>query len=181
MLRSVLKKDLDNGCVLIKIVKKMKKIYVFIAILCMVPALAQTHELVNHKGEKIEVNYSKLEQNVLSFYYPGSLEENKISKYAVQTLIDKKTGATQTVSSKIDIKDNNDFRSVVFLEESETKGLTKGETIQVFFGRNKGFSNYDLIAMKKRRLQEKAAQKGSPFVVIVSESYDDTKAVLYHY
>ncbi|MEY4964325.1 MAG: hypothetical protein RLZZ323_1644 [Bacteroidota bacterium] len=45
----------------------------------------------------------------------------------------------------------------------------------------KGVSEHDLTAMKKRRLQEKAAQKNSPFVVILSESFDEIKGVLYHY
>ncbi len=159
----------------------MRKVYVVLTILFAVSMSAQTHELLKHNGEKIEINYNKTVNNLVYFSTPTSFEENKISKYAVKSITDKATGSIQIISSKIDVVNKEKFREVVFLKESETKGLTKGETIQVFFGRNKGFSNYDLIAMKKRRLQEKAAQKGSPFVVIVSESYDDTKAVLYHY
>ena len=99
----------------------------------------------------------------------------------MHSITNKVTGSTQIISSKIDVKDKNGFREIVFLKESETAGLKKGEAISVFFGRTKGFSDYDLVTMKKRRLQEKAAQKGSPFLVITSESYDETKAVLYYY
>ncbi|WGK94958.1 MULTISPECIES: hypothetical protein [Flavobacterium] len=152
-----------------------------ITILFFLPLFSQTHEIVKHNGERIGVNYNKLQQDVISFYFPNSLEENKISKYAVNSVIDTKTGVSQIVSSKIDIKDKKDFRDVVFLKESQVMGLTKGETITVFLGRIKGLSEHDLTAMKKRRLQEKAAQKSSPFVVILSESYDEIKAVLYRY
>jgi hypothetical protein len=61
------------------------------------------------------------------------LEENKISKYAVNSVIDTKTGVSQTVSSKIDVKYKKDFRDVVFLKESQVMGLTKGEIITVFW------------------------------------------------
>ncbi|MEY4964355.1 MAG: hypothetical protein RLZZ323_1674 [Bacteroidota bacterium] len=152
-----------------------------IAILFFLPVFSQTHEIVKHNGEKIGVNYNKLQQDVISFYFPSSLEENKISKYAVHSVVDTKTGISQTVSSKIDIKDKKDFQDVVFLKESQVIGLTKGESITVFLGRIKGISEHDLTAMKKRRLQEKAAQKRSPFIVVFSESYDEIKAVLYHY
>jgi hypothetical protein len=91
------------------------------------------------------------------------------------------SGNTQSISPKIDIKNKNSFREVVFLKEFETIGLKKGEDISVFMGRNKGFSHHDLVQTKNRRLQEKAAQKGSSFVVITSELYDETKATLYYY
>nr|WP_314866738.1 hypothetical protein [uncultured Flavobacterium sp.] len=159
----------------------MKKVGVVLTALFTVSMSAQTHELVKHNGEKKGINYSKTEHNLVCFSNTNSLEESKISKYAVQSIIDKVTGSIQIISSKIDVKDKDGFRDVLFLKESETMGLRKGETISVFFGRTKGFSDYDLVTMKKRRLQEKAAQKGSPFLVITSELYDETKAVLYYY
>lgn len=159
----------------------MRKVYVVLTVLFAVSMPAQTHDLLKHNGEKTEINYNKTANNLVYFSIPNSFEENTVSKYAVQSLTDKSTGKIQMISSKIDIKDKNQFRNVVFLKESETKGLKKGEAITVFFGRTKGFSDYDLGEMKKRRLQEKAVQKNSPFIVIISESYDETKAVLYHY
>ncbi len=159
----------------------MKKVGIVLAVLFAVSMSAQTHELVKHNGEKTGINYNKIEYNLVCFSTPNSSEENKISKYAVHSITNKATGSTQIISSKIDIKDKNRFRDIVFLKESETAGLKKGEAISVFFGRTKGFSDYDLVTMKKRRLQEKAVQKGSPFLVITSESYDETKAVLYYY
>jgi hypothetical protein len=159
----------------------MRKVYVVLTVFFTVSISAQTHELLKHNGEKTDVNYNKLEENLIYFSNPNSLEENKICKYAVQSLIDKTTGKSQIISSTINVKDKNQIKNIVFLKESETMGLKKGDAISVFFGRTKGYSYYDLVAMKKRRLQEKAAQKGSPFIVITSESYEETKAVLYYY
>lgn len=159
----------------------MIKAYVILTVFLTVSISAQTHELLKHNGEKIQINYNKTERNLVYFSIPNSLEENSVSQYAVQLLTDKTTGKSQIISSKIDIKDQNAFREVVFLKEFEIIGLKKGEAISVFLGRTKGYSHYDLVSMKKRRLQEKAAKKGSPFVVITSESYDETKAVLYYY
>jgi hypothetical protein len=51
----------------------------------------------------------------------------------VNSVIDTKTGVSQTVSSKIDVKYKKDFRDVVFLKESQVMGLTKGEIITVFW------------------------------------------------
>lgn len=159
----------------------MRKVYVVLTVLFAVSMPAQTHELLRHNGEKMEINYNKTVNNLVYFSTPTSFEENKISKYAVKSITDKATGSIQIISSKIDVDDKEKFREVVFLKESETMGLKKGEFITVFFGRTKGFSEFDLMAMKKRRLQEKAVQKNSPFIVIISESYDETKAVLYYY
>ena len=39
----------------------------------------------------------------------------------------------------------------------------------------------DLSVLKKKRLQEKAIQKGAVFIVITSETFDTTQADLYSY
>lgn len=154
-----------------------------IVLSCMVSFLmsAQTHDLVKHNGEKIAVNLVKQENNLVYFSKPNNTEIEKISKYAVASVTNKSNGEVTTISNKINCKDKTNYTEVVFLEQSQTIGLQKGESINSFFGVTKGQSDYDLKKMKKRRLQEKAASLKSPFVVIVSEKPDETKAVLYQY
>jgi hypothetical protein len=142
---------------------------------------AQTHDLVKHNGEKLTVNLIKQENNLVYFSMPNSYEVEKLSKYAVASVTKKSNNETTLVSNKITFTDKNSYEQVVFLDQSQTIGLKKGENISSFFGVTKGQSDYDLTKMKKRRLQEKAARNKSPFVVILSERPDETKAVLYNY
>ncbi|WP_229325783.1 hypothetical protein [Flavobacterium ammonificans] len=154
-----------------------------IVLSCMVSFFmsAQTHDLVKHNGEKMAVNLIKQETNLVYFSMPNSTEVEKISKYAVASLTNKSNGEVATISNRINCEDKANFNEVVFLEQSQTIGLKKGESINSFFGVTKGQADYDVKKMKKRRLQEKAASLKSPFVVILSEKPDETKAVLYQY
>ena len=70
---------------------------------------------------------------------------------------------------------------MIFLKNNEIDGLQKVAHISVFLGRPKGMSFNDLSVFKKKRLQEKAIQKGAVFIVITSETFDTTQADLYSY
>jgi hypothetical protein len=159
----------------------MRKACIILTVLFTVSVTAQTHELLKHNGEKLEINYIKTDQNLLHFSTPQDPQEHTISKFAVASVRNKSNGDIQTISSKAAMQDKKSFQNVVILKENETIGLQKGEAISCFFGINKGMAHYDLMEMKKRRLKEKASKKGSPFIVITSESNDETKALLYNY
>ena len=159
----------------------MRKACFILTVLFTVSVTAQTHELLKHNGEKLEINYIKTDQNLLHFSTSENSEEHTISKFAVASVRNKSNGAIQTISSKAAMEDKKAYKNVVFLKENETIGLQKGEAISCFVGVTKGMSHYDLMEMKKRRLTKKASKKGSPFIVITSESTDETKALLYNY
>ncbi len=159
----------------------MKKAISILSCIMSLIMTAQTHDLLKHNGEKLTINLIKQENNLVYFSIPNSYEVEKLSKYAVASLTKKSTNEITLVSNKITFTDKNSYKQVVFLDQSQTIGLQKGENISSFFGVAKGQSDYDLTKMKKRRLQEKAARNASPFVVILSERPDETKAVLYNY
>jgi hypothetical protein len=154
----------------------MRKVFVILAVLMAVSITAQTHEMVKHNGEKVLINYIKTDHNLICFSFPNASEEVKISSYAVQTLKEQSTGSIQVISSKMD-----NLKDVVFLKKNEVIGLKKVAHISVFLGRPKGIAFNDLIALKKKRLREKANQKGAAFVVITSETFDTIQADLYSY
>ena len=154
----------------------MRKVFVILAVLMAVSITAQTHEILKHNGEKVLINYIKTDTNLIYFSNPNSSEEVKISTYVVQSLTEKSTGKIQDVSSKL--KTN---KEVIFLKNNEIDGLQKIAHISVFLGRHKGMSFNDLSVLKKKRLQEKAIQKGAVFIVITSETFDTTQADLYSY
>lgn len=154
----------------------MRKVFVILAVLMAVSITAQTHEILKHNGEKVLINYIKTDTNLIYFSNPNSSEEGKISTYAVQSLTEKSTGKIQVVSSKMETN-----KEVIFLKINEIDGLQKVAHISVFLGRPKGMSFNDLSVLKKKRLQEKAIQKGAVFIVITSETFDTTQADLYSY
>lgn len=154
----------------------MRKVFVILAVLMAVSITAQTHEILKHNGEKVLINYIKTDTTLIYFSNPNSSEEVKISTYVVQSLTEKSTGKIQDVSSKL--KTN---KEVIFLKNNEIDGLQKVAHISVFLGRPKGMSFNDLSVFKKKRLQEKAIQKGAVFIVITSETFDTTQADLYSY
>ena len=154
----------------------MRKVFVILAVLMAVSITAQTHEILKHNGEKVLINYIKTDTNLIYFSNPNSSEEVKISTYVVQSLTEKSTGKIQVVSSKMETN-----KEVIFLKNNEIDGLQKIAHISVFLGRPKGMSFNDLSVLKKKRLQEKAIQKGAVFIVITSETFDTTQADLYSY
>lgn len=154
----------------------MRKVFVILAVLMAVSITAQTHEILKHNGERVLINYIKTDTNLIYFSNPNSSEEGKISTYAVQSLTEQSTGKIQVVSSKLEAN-----KEVIFLKNYEINGLQKVAHISVFLGRPKGLSFNDLSVLKKKRLQEKAIQKGAVFIVITSETFDTTQADLYSY
>ena len=159
----------------------MKKILVAIAVLLTAPLLAQTHEITKHNGEKLEVNFIKIKNNIIYYSVPESLVEKKISKYAVAQLNEKSKINSQIISEKIHATVKSDYNKVVVLRESETIGLKKGDTLNSFFGKIKGQSRLSLLEMGEKRLKENAALRGNQFIVILSNKTDNLKAVTYTY
>jgi hypothetical protein len=159
----------------------MKNILIAIAVLLTTPLFAQTHEIIKHDGEKLDVNFIKIENNFVYYSLPSSTEEKKVSKYAVAQLSEKSKNNSQNVTEKIYLKEKSDYKKVIVLKESETVGLKKSDDLTSFLGKIKGQSKLTLLEMGEKRLKENAALKGNPFIVIVSNKTDDLKAIAYTY
>lgn len=159
----------------------MKNILIAITVLLTTPLFAQTHEIIKHNGEKLDVNFIKIENNFVYYSLPSSMEEKKISKYAVDQLSEKSKNNPQIISEKKHLKEKSDYKKVIVLKESETAGLTKSDDLTSFLGKIKGQSKLTLLEMGEKRLKENAALKGNPFIVIVSNKTDDLKAIAYTY
>ena len=67
----------------------MKNLLTLLAILLTAQLFAQTHEIIKHDGEKLNVNFIKIESNLVYYTLPNSMEEQKISRYAVAQLNEK--------------------------------------------------------------------------------------------
>ncbi|MNX28150.1 hypothetical protein D3C86_582470 [compost metagenome] len=159
----------------------MKNLLTAIAVLFTAQLFAQTHEIIKHSGEKFDINFIKIEDNLLYYSLPASIEEKKISNYAVAQLNEKAKNNSQIISEKIHLTEKSDYKKVIVLKESETVGLKKVEDVTGFFGKMKGQSKLTLLEMGEKRLKENAALKGNPFIVILSNKTDDLKATAYTY
>jgi hypothetical protein len=160
---------------------KMKNILTVLVVLFTTSLMAQTHEIVKHNGEKLELNFIKSENNLLYYSNPTSFEEHKISAYAVAQLIEKSKNTPKSISENIQLNNKSDYKKVIVLKESETIGLKKTEEISSFIGKVKGQPDYVLNQMAEKRLKQKAASNGQPFIVIVSNDTENLKAITYTY
>ena len=142
---------------------------------------AQTHQIIKHNDEKINVNFIKIENNMIYYTFPESSEEKKISKYAVAQLNDKLNKSHPIAPQRIDITKKADYKKVIVLREAETIGLKKSDTLRVFSPKIKGESKLSSQEQGERRLKEKAALKGNPFIVIVSNKNEYLTAISYTY
>lgn len=159
----------------------MKNLLTTIVLLLTTQLFAQTHQIIKHNGEKLEVNFIKIEGNLVYYSLPASSEEHKISRYAVAQLNEKSKSNSQIISKKIDLTDISDFNKVIVLKESETIGLKKSNNLTGFLGKIKGETRWSMAEMGERRLKQNAAKKGNQFIVITSNKTDNLKAIAYTY
>ena len=159
----------------------MKNVITVIAVFFTAQLFAQTHEIVKHNGEKIEVNFIKIENNLLYYSLAKNSEEHKISRYAVAQLNEKAKSNSTIVSEKINFTVKSDYKKVIVIKESEAVGLKKSEDLRGYPGVAKGETRWSLTQMGENQLKKNAAQKGYQFIVITANTRDKLKAVAYTY
>ena len=159
----------------------MKNIIVAVFVLFTAQVFAQTHEIIKHNGDKLEVNYIKIENNLVYYALPNSMEEHKISRYAVAQLNEKAKNISTIVSEKILLVDNMDYKKVLILNESETIGLKKSENLKGYHSIGKGETRWSLAQIGEKQLKQNAAKKGYQFIVVTSNKKDNLKAIAYTY
>lgn len=159
----------------------MKNLLTVIAVLLTAQLFAQTHEIIKHDGEKLNVNFIKVEDNLVCYSLPNSMEELKISRYAINQLNEKAKNNSKIISEKIILTKKSDYKKVVVLKESETIGLKKSNNLTSYLEKAKGETRWSRSKMGENRLKQNAAQKGYQFIVITSNKTDILKAIAYTY
>ena len=159
----------------------MKNLITVIAVMFTAQFFAQTHEIIKHNGEKLNVNFVKIENNLVYYAHPNSIEQHKISRYAVAQVTEKSKSNSKVVSEKIIFSEKPDSEKVIVLKESETIGLKKVEDLIGHLNMAKGETRWSASEIGENRLKEKAASKGHQFILIVSNKIGNLKAVAYTY
>jgi hypothetical protein len=159
----------------------MKNLFLTLAFLLANIAISQTHEIVKHNGEKLDVNFIKSENDLVYYSFNGSAEEHKISKFAISKITNKQTKETKKISDKIVVDSKDDYKMVTVLPQDKTIGLKQVANFTGLATKSKGqppmVNNYHTTA----RIKSKLASNGYPFVSIVQKADGKYEAVAYAY
>ena len=172
--------------------KKMKKIItVLVLTLSALFSFAQTADkMKKHSGETLDVKVIKVNEETISYKYPGEDAEQTIGKFAVASITYGSSGRKEEITEKIVISDKGDWEKVQIITTiSQVVGLKKGEEVK---GKTAGLISYNTAgsADKKatKRLKEAAAELGAPFILLTSDKSDGfgvkqsmKKGVTYNY
>ena len=172
--------------------KKMKKIItVLVLTLSALFSFAQTADkMKKHSGETLDVKVIKVNEETISYIYPGEDAEQTIGKFAVASITYGSSGRKEEITEKIVISDKGDWEKVQIITTiSQVVGLKKGEEVK---GKTAGLISYNTAgsADKKatKRLKEAAAELGAPFILLTSDKSDGfgvkqsmKKGVTYNY
>ncbi len=159
----------------------MKNLFIAFTILFTTSLIAQTHQIIKHDGETMDINFIKTANNLVYYTLPQSAEEKTISKYAVAQLNEKSKSDSKIISEKIQLNGKSDYKKVVVLKKHQTIGLKESGIITSFYGGTKGESSLSFSDNGEKRLKQNAALKGSAFIVILSNKPKDLKAAIYTY
>lgn len=159
----------------------MKNLFFTLAILFANIAISQTHQIIKHNGEQQDVNFIKVDNDLVYYSLNGSAEEKKISKYAVSQLIDKQTNQSQMISDKVTVDSQSDYKFVKVLSQDKTLGLKQVASFSGVSTKTKGetpIANKNQTAL---RIKTESASNGYPFVSIVERADGKYDAIAYVY
>lgn len=145
------------------------------------PFFAQSHTLVKHNGEKLNVNYIKTDNNLIYFNSGKDQVEQTISTFAVAELINTTTNAITKVSDKIVVSGEQDYKKVMVIAPNTTTGLSSIVTDSKFVNRVKGQSPVAVQQQNIIALKRKAAKEGVPFVALTQNNRVESSATMYTY
>ena len=143
--------------------------------------LAQTQQIVKHDGKIMDINFIKIENNLMYFTLPETSEEKTISTYSVAELSTKSKSESKIISKRIELIGKSVYKKVIVLKKYQTQGLKESGIITSFYGGTKGESPVSFLYNGEKRLKQNAALKGFPFIVILSNEPKNLKAALYTY
>lgn len=158
----------------------MKNFITFLFFSFSLTLMAQSHVLIKHNGEKLNVNYIKNENNTIYFNSGKDQIEQTISAFAVAEVINNTTNQITKVSDKIVINGEQDYRKVMVIAPTATTGLasTKNTTVA---NRIKGQTPLAVQQQNLVALKRKAAKEGLPFVTVIEKNRAESSATMYAY
>ncbi|MCZ8228366.1 hypothetical protein [Flavobacterium sp.] len=159
----------------------MKTFITLLFLAISTPFFAQSHVLVKHNGEKMNVNYIKTNNNLLYFNTGKDQVEQTISTFAVAELVNTTTNDRTKVSDKIVVSGEQDYNKVIVIAPNAATGLSSTTNDSKFVNRIKGqtplaVQQQNIIALKRR-----AAKEGIPFVSIAPINRMESNARMYTY
>ncbi|MDX6180959.1 hypothetical protein SGQ44_02245 [Flavobacterium sp. Fl-77] len=158
----------------------MKTILFTLSFLFANMAFSQTHQILKHNGEQLDVNFIKYENDMLHYSLDGSFEEIKISKYAVSQITNKQTNLTQKITDRIVVDSKSDYKLVQVLPKEKTIGLKQVANFKGVSTKTKGEPPMANVKHTRNRVKTQSASNGYPFVTIV-ENDGKYEAVAYAY
>jgi hypothetical protein len=158
----------------------MKTLLTFLSIGFSISIFAQSHVLVKHNGEKLNVNYIKTNNSVIYFNSGKDQVEQAISTFAVAELIHNATNQSTKVSDKIVVSGKQDYKKVIVIDPNATFGLTKVNST-IVSNIIKGLSPMIVMQQNKVASKRKAAIEGFPFVSVVGENTATSNVSMYTY
>jgi hypothetical protein len=129
----------------------------------------------------MDINFIKIENNLMYFTLPESSEEKTISTYAVSELNAKSKNESTIISKRIQLSGKSVYKKVIVLKKYQTQGLKESGIITSFYGGTKGESPVSFLDNGEKRLKQNAALKGFPFIVVLSNEPKNLRAALYTY
>jgi hypothetical protein len=142
---------------------------------------AQSHVLVKHNGEKMNVNYIKTNSNLLYFNTGKDQVEQTISTYAISELVNTTNNTVTKISDKIVVSSEQEYKKVILLTPNEAKGLSSTTNNSKFVNRVKGQTPLAVQQQNIIALKRKAAKEGIPFVSIAQINRAESSARMYTY
>lgn len=159
----------------------MKTFITLLFLAISTPFFAQSHVLVKHNGEKMNVNYIKTNNNLLYFNTGKDQVEQSISTFAVAELINTITNDRAKVSDKIVVSGEHDYNKVILITPDATTGLSTIANNSKFVNRVKGQTPGAVQQQNIMALKRKAAKEGIPFVSIAPINRAESSAKMYTY
>jgi hypothetical protein len=130
--------------------------------------------MVKHSGEVLVVKVIKVDENTITYKYPGEDAEQTIGKLAVASITYGGSGRKEAITDKVVISGPDDWENVqIITDPAQVLGLKAGEEV---VGKTSGMLSYNTAgsADKKatKKLKVAAATAGAPFVLLTSDKSD---------
>jgi len=159
----------------------MRKITTLLGLLVSVTFFAQSHQIIKHNGQVLDVNFIKHENDLLHFSHVGNSQEHKVSMHTVAYLKHHSTSNSEMISPKVIVSSKNDFNKVKVIKEDEALGFDQKKSFVTFEGVIKGGTSFFDSADTIRKIKYQSAKLGYPFVVFVNKNDGNYQAVAYNY
>lgn len=143
---------------------------------------SQSHQLLQHNGTTLDVNYIKQEHHLVYYSNIDSQEQQVISKHAVAAVKSLKSFENQIITQKAEINSKKDYAKVIVLEDDkQTIGLKKAQLFTGQLNKAKGISVWKQYQNTKWEVKYRTAERGFPFVLITRSTNGTYEATAYDY